>query len=153
MLLWQSLADGGVLGGNESLHAYDYALVAKDGPYDMLLPGETCEIEATVYVGAHCSAALNGGFATLEARGYAFLGLFDCAVCALCSSDARSLASSLDAGSSCCFRERYFGTSASLLPVPATASSPRSCLSATRQSSSRRAAPRTSLGDFPYLVH
>ena len=34
---------------------------------DMLLPGETCEIEATVYVGAHCSAALNGGFATLEA--------------------------------------------------------------------------------------
>ena len=34
---------------------------------DMLLPGETCEIDATVYVGAHCSAALNGGFATLEA--------------------------------------------------------------------------------------
>ena len=37
-ILLQSTMDGGVLGGNESEHNESFALVAKDGPYDMLLP-------------------------------------------------------------------------------------------------------------------
>ena len=58
-LVLPSTMDGGVLGGNESLHDDAYALVAKDGPYSMLLPESWSDrnpgLNATKYPGLKIS--------------------------------------------------------------------------------------------------